>query len=211
MKAESGMRGGVLRALCAGIVFFAMGSPAFALSVNFTDGTWDGAHGTASFTSHSSGIDLFASYGKLSVNYDFGGPSGDNSGNDGLGITDDEISGSERLKIAFSSAVRLESVYITDLFQNEGGTGKHEIGLYSINGGSYQSFASVGGSNGALTLNIFQSGVSYITFKSYADTWSDFSVKGLKYSVAEPASLFFLGLGLLMFWTFFRTQRASAR
>ena len=111
-------------------------STAFALPINFTDGSWNAAQGAASFTMHSSNIDLFASGGTLTVNY-VGGPSGDNSGDDGLGINDDEITqgGAERLTVLFSAPVTLDSVKLTDFFLNEGPTGQSEVGLYSLNGG----------------------------------------------------------------------------
>ncbi len=210
---KSLLRKAILGSFCAialsmsGIV---MESPALALSVNFTDGTWDGAQGQTTFTTHLSGIDLFAQAGTLSVNYN-GGPSGDNSGNDGLGITDDEIglSGGERLTIAFASAVTLNQVYITDLFKNEGPLGQSEVGQFSLNGGtSFTSFSSAGQINGARTLDIFQSNVSSIIFRSPNDSWSDFSVKGLSYSVPEPSSFLLLGISFLLFSMFYRARRS---
>lgn len=204
MKASGLIRTSLFTVLAASVVSVALGSTAFALSINFTDGSWNGAQGQNSFTTHTSNIDLFAApspTAKLSVNY-IGGPSGDNSGMDGLGINDDEITqgGTERLNVVFSTPVTLSSVYITDLFLNEGPTGQSEVGMYSLNGGAFTSFTSVGASNGALTLNIFQSDISSILFKSSADSWSDFSVKGLTYqaqSVPEPSTLLLLGAGLV--------------
>lgn len=136
MKARGRIRAGLLTVLAASLVSVAVGSPAFALSINFTDGSWDGANNFNMFTTHASGIDLFALGGAITVNY-VGGPSGDNSGNDGLGIVDDEITqgGAEQLTIAFSSPVILESVRLTDLFQNEGPAHQAEVGKYSLDGG----------------------------------------------------------------------------
>lgn len=211
MKATGLIRSGLLLLLVSGSASLAFGSAAFALSVDFTDGSWDAAHGTTSYTVHPSGVDLSATGGLITVNY-VGGPSGDDSGNDGLGIGDDEITqgGREQLTVAFASAVTLERVYITDLFQNEGGTGLHERGEYSLNGGAFTSFVSVGGVNGALTLNIFQPGVTTIAFRSVTDSWSDFSVKKLTYATPEPSPLLFLGASLILFWTLFRRQRVSS-
>jgi hypothetical protein len=179
----------------------------FAGSVNFTDGSWNGAHIQSSFTTHASGIDLFATGGVLSVNF-VGGPSGDNTGNDGLGIGDDEITqgGSERLRVAFAAPVTLNTIKITDLFLKEGPTGQPEVGKYSLNGGAFTAFPSVGGSNGALTLNIFTPGITSIVFKSSNDHWSDYSVKGLTYSVPEPSSLLLLGSAM----TFLALTRTRA-
>ncbi|MDN5941482.1 MAG: PEP-CTERM sorting domain-containing protein [Nitrospira sp.] len=204
MKARGRIRTGLFTVLAASVISVAVGSTAFALSIDFTDGSWDGAQGQNSFSMHVSNIDLFAApspTAKLTVNY-IGGPSGDNSGIDGLGINDDEITqgGTEQLKVVFATPVTLDSVYITDLFKNEGSTGQAEDGMYSLNGGAFTSFASVGAFNGELTLNIFQSGISSIIFKSSNDSWSDYSVKGLTYqtqSVPEPSTLLLLGAGLL--------------
>ena len=207
------LRKAILASFCTitlSVSGLAMESPALALSVNFTDGTWDGAQGQSSFTSHSSGIDLYAYNGNISVNYPYG-PSGDNSGYDGLGINDDEIGsyGYERLSIYFAAPVTLNQVYITDLFKYEGPDGQSEIGLYSLNGtSSFTSFSSAGLSNGRLTLDIGQSNVSYITFRSAYDKWSDFSVKGLSYSVPEPSSLLLLGISFLLFSMFYRSRRS---
>lgn len=216
MKVRGRIRTGLFAVLAASVVSVAASSTAFALSINFTDGTWNGAQGQGSFTTHVSGIDLFAApspTARLTVNY-IGGPSGDNSGMDGLGINDDEITqgGTEQLRINFSSPVTLNSVYITDLFMLEGPRAQPEVGLYSLNGGtSFTSFTSVGAYNGALTLNIFQSGISSIIFKSSTDSWSDFSVKGLTYqaqSVPEPSTLLLLGAGLVGLATWKRKQVA---
>jgi len=199
MRTSGRIRKSLFAVLAASLASVAVGSTAFALSVNFTDGSWNGAQGQTQFTTHSSGIDLFATGGTLSVNYVFG-PSGDYSGMDGLGINDDEITqgGREQLRIAFSAPVTLQSIQLTDLFLNEGPNGQHEVGMYSLNGGAFTSFASVGATNGALTLNLFQSNISSILFQSSNDSWSDFSVKGLTYqaqSVPEPSTLLLLGVG----------------
>lgn len=208
------IRVGLLTVLAASVVSVAVGSNAFALSINFTDGSWNGAQGQNSFTTHASGIDLFAApspTAKITVNY-IGGPSGDNSGMDGLGINDDEITqgGTEQLNLVFSAPVTLNSIYITDLFK-DGPGGASEVGLYSLNGGTFMSFSSVGAFNGALTLNVFQSGISSITFKSSTDGWSDFSVKGLTYnaqSVPEPSTLLLLGVGVVGLAVWQRRQLA---
>lgn len=216
MKLRGRIRTGLYAVLAASVVSVAVSSTAFALSINFTDGSWDGAQGQNSFTTHLSGVHLYAApsqTARLTVNYT-GGPSGDNSGMDGLGINDDEITqgGTEQLRINFSSPVTLNSVYITDLFKYEGSNGEPEVGLYSLNGGaSFASFTSVGAYNGALTLNIFQSGISSIIFKSGLDRWSDFSVKGLTYqaqSVPEPSTLLLLGAGLVGLAAWKRKQAA---
>jgi PEP-CTERM motif len=215
MKSRGRIRTVLFTVLAASMVSVAVSSNALALSINFTDGSWNGAQGQNSFTTHASGLDLFAApspTAKITVNY-IGGPSGDNSGMDGLGINDDEITqgGTEQLNLVFSAPVMLNSVYITDLF-NDGPNGASEVGWYSLNGGmTFTSFSSVGALNGALTLNIFQSNISSITFKSGLDSFSDFSVKGLTYnaqSVPEPSTLLLLGAGLVGLATWKRRQTA---
>lgn len=208
----------LLGLLMAGVIPV-LGTPmAMAVSIDFTDGSWDGAQGQTSFTTHSSNIDLRAYGGTLSVNYT-GGPSGDNSGMDGLGIGDDEITQgspdglnvSEGLRISFEGPITLQSVNITDLFRNEGGYNINEVGWYSINGGYFRSFTAAAGqvnglTNGVLNLNINQANVNFIVFRANLDGFSDFSVRGLTYaaSIPEPSTLILLGFGFLVAATLYR-------
>ena len=183
-------RDGVGRAsfgVAAFMVTLTLGSTAFALSVNFTDGTWTDAQGLSSYTTHTSGIDLIATNGPITVN------------GDGLGIGDDEIglSGLEKLKVQFAAPVMLNTVYISDLFPREGALGLAEGGLYSVNGGQFSSFSS-GNSTGNLALTINKTGVTSIVFKSKGDLGlSDFSVRGLTYATPEPSSVLLLGTVML--------------
>ena len=164
------------------LISLAVGSTAFAISIDFADGTWSGAQGQSSFSQN--GITLLATNGLITVN-----------AGDGLGITDDEIgnNGSETLRISFASAVTLQTVLLTDLFPDEGLFGYDEHGAYSINGLAFTTFQS-NNSNGDRLLNINQSAVNYITFKSASDLFvSDFSVRSLTYSTPEPSSLLLVG------------------
>src|SRR5690348_423454 len=121
--------------LAAFAVSLALGSTAFATSIDFSTASWAGANGQASFTTHPSGIDLFANIGTLTVTAD------------GLGIIDDEIgtAGIERLTVTFAAPVTLQAILITNLFQCEGLIGcSPERGDYSLNGGAFNAFSSSG-------------------------------------------------------------------
>lgn len=59
---------GILTVLTASVLSVAVGSTAFALSIDFTDGSWNAAHGLTTFTTHPSNIDLSAAGGFLTVN-----------------------------------------------------------------------------------------------------------------------------------------------
>jgi hypothetical protein len=169
--------------LAAFLLSFAIGSTAYAISVDFSTASWSGADGQASFTTHPSGIDLFANVGTLTVTPD------------GLGIVDDEIGslGIERLTVTFAAPVTLQTVLITNLFPCEGFLGcTAEIGAYSLNGGSFNSFSSASGT-GDLTLNVNVAGVNSIVFRSNFDLISDYSVRGLTFATPEPSSLLLLG------------------
>jgi hypothetical protein len=202
----------ILGLLMAGVIPVVGTPTAMAVLIDFTDRSWDGAQGQVSFTTHPSNVDLRALGGALTVNYN-GGPSGDNSDFDGLGIGDDEIGGvPEGLRISFEGPVTLQSVNITDLFQNEGGLNRDspEVGWYSINGGYYHSFSAAVGqvhnlTNGELILDINLANVNSIFFRANLDDYSDYSVRGLTYtSVPEPSTLILLGFGFLIAATLYR-------
>jgi hypothetical protein len=189
MTAKPGVRRvSLIVVLAAFIVSLGLASTAFAISIDFADGSWNGAQGTSSFTTHPSGIDLFANVGTLTVQAD------------GLGIGDDEIgsSGLERLTITFAAQVTLQTVLLTNLFPNEGLFGCcDEGGAYSLNGGLFTNTFSSGGSSGDRTLTINQSGITSIAFRSNFDLFSDYSVRGLTYSTPEPSAVLLLGSAML--------------
>ena len=173
--------------LAAFLGSLALGSTAFATSVDFSTASWAGANGQASFTTHPSGIDLFANIGTLTVTPD------------GLGIIDDEITfGIEKLTVTFAAPVTLQQIVITNLFPCEGVFGgcSPEQGTYSVNGGAVNAFASAGPS-GNLTINLNIAGVSSIDFRSNFDLYSDYSVKGLTFSTPEPSSLLLIGFTMM--------------
>jgi hypothetical protein len=186
----------------AALVSIGMGSTAFAVSIDFTDGSWGAANGVSSYTSHSSGVDVSSVGGHLTVNLP----------NDGLGISNDEVgnNGSERLTIAFAGPVTLLTVSITDLFLDEF-LGADEKGFYNLNGSSTLNAFQATSNSGDLLLAINASGVNSITFRSKSDLYlSDFSVKGLTYATPEPSSAVLLGW-MMMFMALFLKRFSFSR
>jgi hypothetical protein len=132
---------------------------------------------------------------------------------DGLGVRylfeSDEIQGVERLKISFAAPVQLESVLITDLFNEDGYL---ERGYYQLNGSdSWIQFTALAsqtsGTNGELTVPIDPSVlVSSILFRSpglvlFPLQSHEFSVAAIvtdpPTSVPIPAAVWLLGSGLV--------------
>ncbi len=187
----------LLGLLMAGIIPVLGTSTAMAVSIDFADGSWNGAHGNTNFSQVVSGITvgLSATGGNMTVN-----PG------DGLGINNDEITSrtTEILTISFAGPVTLQTVDLTDLYRLDfiqNFSLRDERGWYSINGGSPSSFTAVGLpliTNGELTLNLNATDVHSISFWANNDRGSDYSVRGLTYnSVPEPSTLLLLGFGFI--------------
>lgn len=188
-----------LVAVVVGVI--GMAYMASAAPVYFTDATFSGAHGQASFTSEEYGITLSAA------------PEGAKltKSSDGIGIkylldfTPKEINGSEVLTISFGRDVNLESVYISNLYTEGLIFVWHEKGKYELSSGEIDQFASTS-YNGEFTLNINKtvSSISLYT-NDPLELRYDFSVRGVNFtsipepatSVPEPAVLSFLGMSLL--------------
>jgi hypothetical protein len=129
---------------------------------------------------------------------------------DGFGVRylfeSDEVQGIERLKIGFASPVRLSSVLITNLFNEDGYL---ERGYYQLNGsGSWIEFTALPsqtpGTNGERTVPIDSSVlVSSIMFKApgldlFPLQFHEFSVAAIETTtVPIPAAVYLLGSGLL--------------
>lgn len=147
---------------------------------------------------------------------------------DGFGVMysyeQDEIEGPERLTLTFADPVRVTTLYLTDLFHEDGYL---ETGSYSVNGGAYVGFSAdgsavPGSTNGEKTVTVAGGPlVSYITFKApglthclYGSTGCqdhEYSVAGADVSarVPEAGSAVLLGMALpgLVLW---RRRRAPA-
>ena len=185
----------------AAILTLLLAANSSAFTVDFRDAAFSGANYKTSF---STGVDGFALTLKA-------GPYGARlyqDSTDGLGIRysydKDEIEGSERLRILFSTPVYLSSVLLTDLF-NEGYL---ERGYYRLNGtGDWIGFkadpSQTWGTDGELEL-LFDANnpVNSIAFK--APGWlpskhqaHEFSVAAIEASaVPIPAAAWLLGTGL---------------
>jgi hypothetical protein len=185
------------------LVLFVAGT-AGASTVDFTTATFSGALNQPSFSAAVDGniITLTALPNGARLWWDQA---------DGFGVQygyeNDEIEGVERLRIGFSTPVRLSRVFVTDLF-NEGYL---ERGSYRLNqSGNWISFFALPGqtpsnSNGELTLLIDPSIlVNSITFRApgqlpLLNQRHEFSIAAIETAapVPIPAAVWLLGSGLL--------------
>ena len=129
------------------------------------------------------------------------------SSDNGIGIVDDEITGGydtwrnrETLRFTFSEAVLLSSIFIVDIFPQEGEAG--ELGYYKLDytgNGSFEDLTLFGPGNnlGNLTVGINQE-IYAINLFAYNDANYDYAIAGMDVSapVPEPATILLLGGGL---------------
>jgi hypothetical protein len=149
---------------------------------------------------------------------------------DGIGITellppDDEITGpAEILTLSFDKAVQVQNVTVFDLFWEDNNTPNTtvagtptsylETGRYSVNGGVWVDFSastsSLKATGGLRVLDLGNTYVESIAFTAVSRTPgnNDFALAKVNYSVPEPATLSFLGFGLLSLAAFFRRKRS---
>ncbi len=132
---------------------------------------------------------------------------------DGFGVQysyeEDEIEGSEFLRLNFSTPFVLDTIYIADLFNEYGYT---EYGWYQLDGGPTETFFAapgqdlgVPGDNGETTLNIGGITVNEILFTApgLIDVAGqlqnhEFAVQGIAGSpVPVPPAVLLLGSGIL--------------
>ena len=131
-------------------------------------------------------------------------------GNDGFGVyngggyENDEVELPEILLIRFSDTVIAQNFYLTDFYIELGTLGSpySEVGLYRINGGSWNSFtADTFLGNGTFTLGL-NTTVDSIAFTALGDIAGlrdhEFSVAGADIAaVPIPPAILLLGSGIL--------------
>jgi hypothetical protein len=139
---------------------------------------------------------------------------------DGIGVRwdyeMDEIEGSERLAVHFSSPVQITGILLTDLF-NE--SGYLETGWYQLDGGAQTWFTAdpgqlLGITNGEKLLDVdgITSGIRFGAPGYVQGQNHEFSVARLTYAnpVPEPASALLTGVGgLIIGWAIRRRYRAA--
>lgn len=174
-----------------------------AVTIDFTSPAWSAANNQTSF-----GVGAVTATA---------GPAGAKlyqDSTDGIGVLGnkepDEIDPQEFIEITFGMDVMLNSISVTDFFDQfkdggDGSTPTGEVGYLSLwldgielGSSPLDFFGNVSDQvNGeqTITLNPFAK-VDQIKFYTLAQN-DDFSIKGLEYSVPEPSIAFLLGLGLM--------------
>ena len=186
------------------IGIFFLASNALAGSVYFTGLDFGPALGQPSFSYLYDGVELTLEPGVF--------PTGEATlwwdNQDGIGVQfsyeQDEIEASEYLKLSFAETLRLEAVYIADLF-NE--WDYLERGYYQTNGiGPWVEFAAlpgqvIGSSNGERSL-IIDDMVNYITFTAPGLLQNgenhEYALQGISTGtpVPLPSAILLLGSGV---------------
>jgi hypothetical protein len=126
-----------------------------AMLIDFRSGDFSSADGLPSFTYNPAGLTINANPSGARLYQD---------STDGIGIRhsyeNDEIEGSERLHLSFSTPQYLEKITFTDLFyesKNYGSGSFYEKGQYSFDNSNWVSFqadfSQQSGTNGELTLS----------------------------------------------------------
>lgn len=187
-----------------------------AMFVDFTSNTFlpiDSA-GTTTFTTNISGLDinLNGNGNQLTFNSGADAPGAFSSQGvsfagvgDGIGLTDDEIGGNEKLTVSFSPNVALNSIYLLDLFFNgsEIEAAKFDItsdgNVVDTEGILGTSSSTIGFVTwgGTLGLDSVLS-IDFTALSCFPDT--DYSLAGLDVDVApvpEPATMLLFGSGLI--------------
>jgi hypothetical protein len=194
----------LLLTVAVALAALAWAPPAGAVTIDFRSDAFAGADGAASFASEADGISL--TYLPL--------PTPDArlywDGTDGFGVRyayeTDEIEGAESFRIDFSEAVYLETVWVTDLFDENGYL---ERGSYELDGGSPVEFTALSGqgsgTNGERTLAIgaWTSSIAFRAPGRLDGQGHEFSVAGIRIRdrvqpMPEPAAMVLFAVGGLL-------------
>jgi hypothetical protein len=212
-KASEGMRPAVRVLWAVAVVFvgFALApTDARALLIDFRTLPFEtSANFDTSYTQTVAGV------GDVTLTADPNGATLYWDSTDGFGVRysyeTDEIEGPETLTVSFADPVNLNTLYLTDLFHENGYL---ETGSYSLDGGGWVDFladpSADSSTNGERTLNIGGSPmVSTIAFQAPGLVClpgtaqcqnHEFSVAALDVgarSVPEPGTLLLMGAGLM--------------
>jgi hypothetical protein len=226
------MRKRALRVTIAVAFGLMLGSvrPAHAGLIDFTNSSiWGGAAGQASFTSLTlfDGVQVtveafngLLTFNSGDVNAGCAGTTGLACQGDGLGITDDEVtSGTEWLRVSFSSPVAISGLAFLDLFgyPNQSGDVAAEIARWYVYNPAQSLSQSATGTDTTTTLGYLPivtnySNVTQLRFYATEPTNSDFALASINVSrtaVPEPATLFLSGIGFVALATFRSRRRRS--
>lgn len=190
--------------LVAGIL--ATATPSLAVTIDFTDDTPWAAIGGTSFDSLGLRIESIGTgAGDLTFNSlppDFGCTGfGLACDGDGLGITDDEITGlaagNELMRVTFlNGPVDILAVDVLDLFLDEGGI--DESVELSTDNATWSQYFSAGNAGGYLSTGFAASGTTELYIRGHADQVSDVALARISYTpVPEPATALWLLAGLV--------------
>lgn len=212
------------------LAVFVFSASAQAVSVDFTGQDWKDAISSSSdpTTATVGNVTLSTNYYTHVLNFNGGSSEqyGCNAGSaihdlaclgDGIGIRNDEISGSEQLLIEFAEAVDVAKIYLLDLFGAER-TGEQAIIINSndvnktVKGAIDSKGNSIAGGFFTVDYTIQEGrGLTSILLKGYKDCFSDFSLAGLEIApspVPVPGAAILFGSALLGFFGFKRRRIA---
>lgn len=201
--------------LLASALGCAVSANVFASPINFTDSSFSGANGQSSFTTMIDHISMTASAGPSGAKLSW-------SSTGGLGVSHasgyspGEIEGAEILKLTFSEPIKLNDLFIANLFNEYGYL---EQGWYSLNNNGIKiGFSAavdqyLGSTNGELTVpvGLWVDTILFTSLGAMCGQTHEFSVAGIDaaHCAPEPATFYGMGVGLIGLWALVRRTRRA--